>query len=65
MTTAPLLLILCGWVTSVEAAEETIVAASLPGAHADPHIACFDGTYYIYPTTDGIKNWGSSRFSCW
>ena len=38
---------------------------ALPARHADPHIACFDGTYYIYPTTDGIEDWGSSRFSCW
>jgi len=45
-------------------ARETAITPSLPGAHADPHIACFDGTYYIYPTTDGIAGWGSSSFSC-
>lgn len=46
-------------------AREDSITPSLPGAHADPHIACFDGTYYIYPTTDGIEGWGSSSFSCW
>jgi len=29
----------------------------LDGFYADPHIACFYGTYYIYPTTDGISGW--------
>lgn len=36
----------------------------LPGYHADPHIACFDGTYYIYPTTDGNEGWSSTAFIC-
>lgn len=36
----------------------------LPGYHADPHIAVFDGTYYIYPTTDGSEGWASTAFSC-
>ncbi len=46
-------------------------AASLPGTHnpvfpgvfADPHIAVFDDTFYIYPTTDGVANWGATAFS--
>ena len=65
MRTALLALILVGFVSWAESSEDIVVSASLPGAHADPHIACFDGTYYIYPTTDGIKGWGSSSFSCW
>lgn len=40
-------------------------APALPVPHADPHIVCFDGTYYIYPTTDGIEGWGAFSFSCW
>ncbi|NLK41050.1 MAG: family 43 glycosylhydrolase [Planctomycetes bacterium] len=36
----------------------------LPGYHADPHIAVFDGRYYIYPTTDGSEGWASRAFSC-
>jgi hypothetical protein len=28
---------------------------ALPGYHADPHIAVFGDTYYIYPTTDGSE----------
>ncbi|HVT10379.1 MAG TPA: family 43 glycosylhydrolase, partial [Polyangia bacterium] len=46
-------------------------AMSLPGTHnpvvpglfADPHIAEFDGVFYIYPTTDGFANWGATSFS--
>ena len=37
----------------------------LPGAHADPHIAVFNGTYYIYPTTDGTEGWMSTNFGAW
>lgn len=36
----------------------------LPGYHADPHIAVFGDTYYIYPTTDGSEGWASRSFSC-
>jgi hypothetical protein len=35
----------------------------LPGLNADPHIAEFDGVFYIYPTTDGYANWGATSFS--
>lgn len=50
---------------SVIGEDATAPPPALPGPNADPHIACFDGTYYIYPTTDGIEGWGSSSFSCW
>jgi beta-xylosidase len=36
----------------------------LPGYHADPHLAVFGDTYYIYPTTDGSEGWMSTSFSC-
>jgi len=35
----------------------------LPGLNADPHVAEFDGVFYIYPTTDGYANWGATSFS--
>ncbi|MCP2330134.1 family 43 glycosylhydrolase [Actinoalloteichus caeruleus] len=35
----------------------------LPGYHADPDIAVFGDTYYLYPTTDGFPGWGSTTFS--
>jgi hypothetical protein len=46
-------------------------AASLPGSNnpvltglfADPNIVIFDDTFYIYPTTDGLANWGATSFS--
>jgi beta-xylosidase len=40
-------------------------AAVLPGLNADPHIAVFGDTYYIYPTTDGSEGWRSTSFSAW
>lgn len=35
----------------------------LAGLFADPHIAVFDDTFYIYPTTDGFADWGATSFS--
>ena len=40
-------------------------AAVLPGLNADPHIAVFNGTFYLYPTTDGNVGWRSTSFSVW
>jgi beta-xylosidase len=40
-------------------------SAVLPGATADPHIAVFGDTYYIYPTTDGAEEWLSTSFRAW
>jgi beta-xylosidase len=37
----------------------------LPGFYADPNIAIFDETYYIYATTDGIPGWGGNQFYVW
>ncbi|HEV2783026.1 MAG TPA: family 43 glycosylhydrolase [Actinophytocola sp.] len=37
----------------------------LPGFTADPNIAVFGDTYYIYPTTDGFPNWSGTTFSVW
>lgn len=37
----------------------------LPGFYADPNIAEFDGTYYIYATTDGTPGWGGKDFYVW
>jgi beta-xylosidase len=37
----------------------------LPGLYADPNIAEFDGTYYIYATTDGVAGWGGKDFYVW
>lgn len=34
----------------------------IEGFYADPDIACFNGRYYIYPTTDGGKEWNSTYF---
>lgn len=40
-------------------------AAVLPNVYADPHIAVFDKTFYIYPTSDGFPGWKSPSFTCW
>jgi len=37
----------------------------LPGLYADPNIAEFDGTYYVYATTDGVAGWGGRDFYVW
>jgi beta-xylosidase len=36
-----------------------------PGLNADPNIAVFGDTYYMYATTDGFPGWGSTTFSVW
>lgn len=37
----------------------------LPGVNADPHIAVFGDTFYLYPTTDGSEGWRSTSFQSW
>ncbi|KAI0007335.1 beta-xylosidase/Xylanase [Xylariaceae sp. FL0662B] len=37
----------------------------IKGYYADPNIAVFDDTYYIYATTDGIPDWGGQVFYVW
>ena len=37
----------------------------LPGKYADPNIAVFGDTYYIYATTDGVEGWGGNTFYVW
>ena len=51
----------------ITSAADTLHAPSpaLPGPNADPHIAAFGDTYYLYPTTDGIAGWGATSFSAW
>ena len=38
---------------------------ALPGVNADPHLAVFGDTFYIYPTTDGTEGWRSTSFRAW
>ncbi|MHC2186970.1 beta-xylosidase [Rathayibacter agropyri] len=46
---------------------KAVVMASpiIPGLYADPNIAVFGDTYYVYATTDGIPGWGGNAFSAW
>lgn len=37
----------------------------LPGLYADPNIAIFGDSYYIYATTDGFAGWGGNVFYVW
>ncbi|WP_342002122.1 family 43 glycosylhydrolase [Microbacterium sp. LWH7-1.2] len=37
----------------------------LPGLYADPNIAVFGDTYYIYATSDGLPGWGGKTFYSW
>lgn len=34
----------------------------ITGLYADPDLVCFNGTYYIYPTTDGFDGWSGTEF---
>jgi hypothetical protein len=34
----------------------------IPGLFADPHIAHFNGRYYLYPTTDGYAGWSGTYY---
>jgi hypothetical protein len=40
----------------------TIKNPVIKGYWADPQVAMFDSKFYIYPTTDGIANWGATVF---
>ncbi|MBJ6144211.1 family 43 glycosylhydrolase [Hymenobacter sp. BT559] len=64
--------LLVGGATLTSHAQKTLGAdtlhalpPALPGPNADPHIAAFGDTYYLYPTTDGIEGWGAKSFSAW
>lgn len=35
----------------------------LPGLYADPDLAVFNETFYLYPTTDGFAGWSGTAFS--
>ncbi|KAJ4352500.1 uncharacterized protein N0V89_007848 [Didymosphaeria variabile] len=37
----------------------------LPGLYADPNIAIFGDSYYIYATTDGFPSWDGNVFYVW
>lgn len=37
----------------------------IPGLYADPNIAVFGDTYYVYATTDGTPGWGGKEFFVW
>lgn len=37
----------------------------LSGLYADPNIAVFGDTYYLYATTDGYAGWGGKDFFVW
>jgi len=65
-------LLLSGWPIAASQAQRSSVvdtlrapAPGLPNVYADPHIAAFGQTYYLYPTTDGTEGWLSTAFTCW
>lgn len=43
----------------------TMNSPSIPGLYADPNIAVFGDTYYVYATTDGVPGWGGNQFFVW
>lgn len=49
------------WTLSAQSVNSPV----LPGLYADPNIAVFGDTYYIYATTDGTAGWGGKDFYVW
>jgi hypothetical protein len=43
-------------------APKTTKGPAIPGLFADPHIATFNGRYYLYPTTDGYAGWSGTYY---
>jgi hypothetical protein len=43
-------------------APSTAKGPVIPGLFADPHIATFNGRYYLYPTTDGYAGWSGTYY---
>jgi hypothetical protein len=43
-------------------APKTTKGPVVPGLFADPHIATFNGRYYLYPTTDGYAGWSGTYY---
>ncbi|WP_199041483.1 family 43 glycosylhydrolase [Glycomyces salinus] len=41
---------------------ELVSSPALPGLFADPNIARFGDTYYLYPTTDGFSGWSGTQY---
>jgi beta-xylosidase len=37
--------------------------SAVPGLFADPDLLVHDGRYWLYPTTDGVPDWGATTFS--
>ncbi|HEX5856597.1 MAG TPA: family 43 glycosylhydrolase [Microbacterium sp.] len=55
-----------GGSTATWTMEARVVASPvLPGLYADPNIAVFGDTYYIYATSDGYAGWGGKEFYVW
>ncbi|GAB4106217.1 hypothetical protein GCM10028790_52360 [Micromonospora taraxaci] len=43
-------------------APRTTKGPVIPGLFADPHLAMFNGRYYLYPTTDGYASWAGTYY---
>jgi hypothetical protein len=43
-------------------APRTTAGPVIPGLFADPHIASFNGRFYLYPTTDGYAGWSGTYY---
>jgi hypothetical protein len=52
-------------ITAAYAKKKELNSPVLPGYNADPNIAIFGNTYYLYPTTDGYPGWGGQTFYWW
>ncbi|KAH6839647.1 glycosyl hydrolase [Chaetomium sp. MPI-CAGE-AT-0009] len=65
VTAAELASLNSGSVVTSRAAQMRRSSPVLPGFYADPNIAVFNRTYYIYATSDGVPGWGGNVFYVW
>ncbi|MBO3733056.1 family 43 glycosylhydrolase [Glycomyces niveus] len=54
-----------GQTTTWTFSAQVVNSPVLPGLYADPNIAVFGDTYYLYATTDGYPGWGGKDFYVW
>ncbi|MBS1906442.1 MAG: family 43 glycosylhydrolase [Actinobacteria bacterium] len=54
-----------GSTTAWTISAQVVKTPVLPGLYADPNIAVFGDTYYLYATTDGTPGWGGKDFYVW
>ncbi len=48
--------------TNAESAAKAVAPPVLRGHFADPHLTVLDGRFFLFPTSDGLPDWGATAF---